>query len=100
MVLEEAQMPKYVTNAQEQRVTSNYFKIYPSSETEGCNEERLIAVRSEAMRPCYGQQVTQQLQSQEMEWRLGCSHWIEIIIGTGRKVNKNILVTCGGPKQT
>ncbi len=49
MVLEEAQMPKYVTNAQEerevavatipskciQRVTSNYSKIYPSSETEG-----------------------------------------------------------------
>ena len=75
-------MPKYVTNAQEQRevavatipskcvqrVTSNYSKIYLSSETEGCNEELLIAVRSEAMRPCYGQQVTQQLQSGEMEW--------------------------------
>ena len=83
MVLEEAQMPKYVTNTQEQRevavatipskcvqrVTSKCSKIYLSSATEGCNEERIIAVRSEAMRPCYVQQVTQQLQSQEMEWR-------------------------------
>ena len=83
-----------------QRVTSNYSKIYTSSETEGCNEERLIAVRSEAMRPCYGQQVTQQSQSREMEWRLGCSHWRAIIIGTGRGVNDNSLGTCGGPKQT
>ena len=51
MVLEEAQMPKYVTNAQEQRevavatipskcaqrVTSNYSQTYLSSESEGCN---------------------------------------------------------------
>ena len=35
MVLEEAQMPKYVTNAQEQRMTNIHYKIYPSSETEG-----------------------------------------------------------------
>ena len=81
MVLDEAQMPKYNTNGQEQRevavatipskclqrVTRNYSKIYASSETEGCNEECLISMRSEAMRPCYGQQVTQQLQSREIE---------------------------------
>jgi len=81
-------------------VTSDDSKAYLSSETEGCNKERLMAVRSDAMRPCYGQQVTQQLQSQEMEWQLGCSHWRAIIIGTVRGVNNNSLGTCGGPKQT
>jgi hypothetical protein len=80
-------------------VTSNYSKTYLSSETEGCNEERLIAMRNEAMKPCYGQQVTQQSQSREMEWRLRCSHWRAISIGTGRGVNDKILGTCGGPKQ-
>ena len=78
-------MPKYyVTNAQKQRevavattpstrvqtVTSDDLKDYLPSETEGCNKEHLIEVRSEAMRPCYGMQVTKQSQPQDMEWRL------------------------------
>ena len=113
MVLEEAGMPTCVTNAQEQRdvavasipntcvqtVTSNDSKTYISSETEGCNKECLISVKCEAMRPCDGLQVTQQSQSQEMEWRLKCSHWRAIIIGTSRGVNDKSLGTCGSPKQ-
>ena len=80
-------------------MTSDDFKAYLPSETEVCNKGCLIAVRSEVMRPCYGLQVTQQLQSQEMKWQLSCSHWRAIIIGTGRRVNNNSLGTCGGPKQ-
>ena len=59
----------------------------------------MIAVRSEGMRPCDGLQITQQSQSQEVEWRLRCSHWRAIIIGTSREVNNKSLGTCGGPKQ-
>jgi hypothetical protein len=123
MVSEEEGMPTCVTNAKEhgdmavarehgdvavasipntciQTVTRDDSKAYLSSETEGCNKERLMAVRSEAMRPCYGQQVTQQLQSREMEWRLSCSHWREVIIGIGRGVNDDSLGICGGPKKS
>ena len=58
-----------------------------------------MGVRSEAMRPCYGQKVTQQLQSREIEWRLSCSHWRAIIIGTRLGVNDNSLGTYGDPNQ-
>ena len=49
-----------IPNACAQTVTRGGFKAYLSSETEGCNKECLIAVRSEALRPCDGLQVTQQ----------------------------------------
>ena len=76
-VIEEAMMPTCVQeerdvvvanipNAFAQTVTS---EAYLSSETEGCNDkECLIAMRSEGMRPCDGLQITQQLQSREVEW--------------------------------
>ena len=51
------------------------------------------------MRPCDGLQVTQQSQSQEVEWRLRCSCWRTIIIGGGREVNNRSLGTYGGTKQ-
>jgi hypothetical protein len=113
MVLEYAEMPKYVANAHKERevavattpstrvrtVTSDDIKDYLPSEIEGCNKELLMEVRSEAMRPCYGMQVIKQSQPQDMEWRLSWSHWRAVIIGTGCGVNDNSLGTCGGPKK-
>ena len=85
-----------IPNACAQTVTS---EAYLSSETEGCNKECLIAMRREGMRPCDGLQITQQSQSQEVEWRLMSSCWRAISIFTGREVNGRSLGTCGGPKQ-
>ncbi len=113
MVLEEAEMPKYVTNAHEERevavattpstrdrtVISDDFKDYLPSEAEGCNKKRVSKLRSEAMRSCYDMQPTKQSQPQDMEWQLSWSHWRAVIIGTGRGVNDDSLDTCGGPKK-
>ena len=52
-----------ISNACAQTVTSDHFKAYLSSETEQYNKKCLIAVRSEAMKPCDGLQITQQSQS-------------------------------------
>ena len=84
-----------IPNACAQTVTSDHFKAYLSSETEGYNKECLIDVRSEAMRPCDGLQITQQLQFQEVEWCLMRA----ISIDTGREINDRSLGTCGGTKQ-
>jgi hypothetical protein len=113
MVLEEAGMPAYFTNAQEERdvavssipntcvqtVTSDDYKANIPSKTDGCNKECLISVRSEAMKLFDGLQVTQKSQSREMEWRLRCSHWRAINIGIGRGVNNKSHGTYGSPKQ-
>ena len=52
-----------IPNACAQTVKIDHPKAYLSSETEGCNNECLIAVRSEAIKQCNGLQIPQQLQS-------------------------------------
>ena len=51
------------------------------------------------MRTCDGLQITQQLQSQEVEWHLMISCWRAISIGKGPEVNDRSLGTCGCTKQ-
>jgi hypothetical protein len=88
-----------IPNECAQTVISDHSKDYLSSGTEGSNKECVIAVRSGAMRPCDGLQITQQSQFREVEWRLMSSCWKAISIGTGREVNDRSLGTCGGTKQ-
>ena len=69
MVLEEAKISKYVTTAHEESKVAGAITLSTRMRmAEGCNKERLIEVRNEAMRPCYGIQVTKQLQPRDMEW--------------------------------
>ena len=75
--------------------TAPKHKDYLSSGTEGCNKECMIAMKSEAMRPCDGLQITQQSQFRELEWRLMRA----ISIGTGCEVKDRSLGTCSGTKQ-
>ena len=99
-MLEEAEISNYVTNAHEESEVAVATTLSTRIRTaEGCNKERLIEVRSEAMRPCYGIQVTKQSQPRDMEWQLSCSHWRAVIIGTGREMNDDSLGTCGDPKK-
>ena len=69
MVLEEAVMPKCITNAQEERDVAMASKPNACAQMVASNnsKECLTAVRSD------GLQVTQQSQSQVVDWSLRCS---------------------------
>ena len=101
MVLEEAAMRTCVTNAQDERdvAVASIPNACAQKVTSDDSKECLSALRSKAMRPCDGLQVTQQSQSQVVDWHLRCPcRRKTIITGIGCRVNTRSFGTCGGTK--